>query len=72
LTTKLTTAYLGIIIAALIFVALIVAFAPPVQAATVPPCEAINTADVITIYRCVPDEGASFLLNSYGFMVVEE
>lgn len=38
----------------------------------VPACEIINTADAIVVYRCLPDEGLPYLLNSYGFMVVEE
>lgn len=57
-----------------------VTFAPPVQAAPsdpVPECEAINTATVnanavIVVFRCAPDEGYPYLLNSMGFMILEE
>jgi hypothetical protein len=37
-----------------------------------PPCEAINTAGAITVYRCEPNSGGSYLLNSVGFMAVEQ
>jgi hypothetical protein len=43
-----------------------------VAALEVPPCEAINSTPVITVYRCTPDEGLPYLLNSVGFMVIEE
>lgn len=38
----------------------------------VPPCEAINTTGAIIVYRCLPDEGPSYLVNSFGFMILEE
>lgn len=48
----------------------------PVQAATedVPPCAAINALPdgSITVYRCEPNEGNSYLVNSLGFMLVED
>lgn len=37
----------------------------------VPLCEPIAMAGGIMIYRCLPDEGYSFLINSMGFMVLE-
>lgn len=64
--------------AIIIFVACITIFGgmllKPVVAAqpAVPPCEAINTAGAITIYRCEPDEGPPYLVNSVGFMEGEE
>lgn len=50
-------------------------FTGRVQAApseNVPLCTAINTAGGIIVYRCLPDEGPSYLLNSFGFMLVED
>lgn len=47
----------------------------PVQAApapTVPPCEAINQAGTITVYRCQPNDGAPYLVNSVGWMEFED
>ncbi len=47
----------------------------PVQAAakpTVPPCEEINKAGLIVIWRCIPDQGYPYLVNSAGFMLPEE
>lgn len=54
----------------------------PVQAAppappTVVPCQLVNTAkvsDVLTIlvFRCQPENGAPYLLNTVGFMKDEE
>lgn len=38
----------------------------------VPACEAINHAGAITIYRCEPDWGAPYLINSIGFMKDED
>ena len=47
---------------------------PRAQAAppSAPPCEPINSAGSITIYRCVPDTGLPYLINSVGMMMVEE
>lgn len=60
-------------IAACLIGALVVTFAPRVEAAPdVPICEAINMAGSITVYRCEPDEGATYLINSLGFMLVED
>lgn len=68
-----------VIIAVIILVALMVVFLPnwlPVQAAApdVPPCEAINTLPdgSITVYRCEPNEGLSYKINSLGFMLLED
>lgn len=68
------------IIIAIVLVALTVVFLPgwmPVQAATpaepeVIPCQTINSAGLIFIYRCTPEQGAPYLLNSLGFMLNEE
>lgn len=38
----------------------------------IPACEPINSAGGITIYRCEPDNGYPYLVNSVGFMVFEE
>lgn len=48
--------------------------AQPVNAAPpdVPSCEAINQAGAITVYRCEPEYGLPYLINSMGFMVVED
>lgn len=45
----------------------------PIEAATpdVPSCEAINSAGNLTIYRCLPNEGLPYLVNSNGFMILE-
>lgn len=37
----------------------------------IPPCEEINTAGGITIYRCEPDDGPPYKINSLGFMLNE-
>lgn len=37
----------------------------------VPACEVINTAGGINVYRCEPNEGATYLVNSVGFMMPE-
>lgn len=54
----------------------------PVQAAQPAPpvvkeCQKVNTAKVsdaliIIVFRCEPENGPPYLLNSFGFMVVEE
>jgi hypothetical protein len=45
--------------------------APPAPP-TVAQCDQIATAGVIAIYRCIPETGPSFLVNSIGFMTPEE
>lgn len=63
----------GLLIAFLITVAV---YGAPVHAAPpdVPPCEAINTLPdgSITVYRCEPNEGLSYKINSLGFMLLED
>jgi len=39
---------------------------------TFPLCEPINSAATIIVYRCEPDNGAPYLLNSVGFMLQVE
>jgi len=39
---------------------------------TFPLCEPINSAATIIVYRCEPDDGAPYLLNSVGFMLQVE
>lgn len=68
-------AYVVLTIMVALFVAGIFRRLPPVHAAPpdpVPPCEAINTTGAIIVYRCLPDEGPSYLVNSFGFMILEE
>lgn len=67
---------------ALMSVALFFVPMPPVQAAqSAPPevkeCQPVNTATlsnggVIEVFRCNPEDGAPFLLNSIGFMKDEQ
>lgn len=45
--------------------------APPAPPSVVN-CPAIAQAGAIVIYRCEPDSGLPFLINSVGFMQVEE
>jgi hypothetical protein len=59
-------------------ISLAIILSAPVQAAqpappTVAPCDLVNTATlggggVIEIFKCVPDGGTPYLLDSYGFM----
>lgn len=68
-------ACLAIVTACFVAVVFILAFAPVHAAAPdVPPCEAINALPdgSITVYRCEPNEGLPYLLNSMGFLVVED
>lgn len=49
----------------------------PVQAAqpappTVTPCQVVNTFGAIEIARCQPENGVSYLINSHGFMLLED
>lgn len=77
-TDRVTSLYFALIVVLLIAAVGILIFAPRVEAAPaapadpVPECEPINTTGAIIVYRCLPDEGPSYLLNSFGFMVVEE
>lgn len=62
-------------LAALISIGLM--FVPPVQAALPAPpevvaCAPINTAGLIVVYRCSPEQGAPYLINSLGFMMIED
>lgn len=41
--------------------------APP----EVVPCAPINTAGLIVVYRCSPEQGAPYIINSLGFMMLE-
>lgn len=59
----------------------VAAYAPDAPPAApvdpVPECTAINTATVnenavIVVFRCEPDEGWPYLINSLGFMLLEE
>lgn len=50
-------------------------FVEPVAAAAplaVPVCLPINSAGLIVVYRCEPNEGLPYLLNSAGFMLFED
>lgn len=64
------------ILAIMLVGTVIIAMTPPVVIAApppdVPPCEAINTADSITVFYCEPDYGAPYKINSLGFMLNEE
>lgn len=42
--------------------------APP----TVTPCQLVNTFEAISVARCQPENGVSYLINSHGFMLLEE
>jgi hypothetical protein len=42
--------------------------APP----TVVQCDPIAQAGNVIVYRCQPDSGAAFLINSVGFMALED
>lgn len=49
----------------------------PLQAATpadpeVVPCVPINTAGLITISRCEPENGQPYIINTMGFMMFEQ
>lgn len=48
-----------------------VAQAAPPAPPSVVDCEPIAQAGVIVVYRCVPDSGLPFLINSVGFMLQE-
>lgn len=74
-----------LIMSAIVLAALLVVFLPgwiPVQAAPEAPpevkaCQIVNTAkvsDVLTIlvFRCTPENGPPYLLNTAGFMLREE
>lgn len=49
-----------------------VAQAAPPAPPTIAECDAIAQAGGIVVYRCQPDSGPSFLVNSMGFMLGEE
>lgn len=49
-----------------------VAQAAPPAPPTIVECVPIAQTPTIVVYRCEPDTGASFLLNSVGFMQVED
>lgn len=65
---------LWIMLFAIVITAIVVSSLVPVMAAEplAPACLPINTAGSIVVYRCEPDEGMPFLLNSMGFMVQEK
>jgi len=65
-----------IMLAMLMVLSAVIAFGPfhHVNAASDEPpplCEPIAMGGGIMVYRCEPAEGPSFLLNSLGFMLVE-
>ena len=67
--------WLFIIVMAIACAAFVISFTNRVQAApasTAPECDEINRAGAIIVYRCQPYDGPSYLLNSFGFMVVED
>lgn len=35
------------------------------------PCVPINSAGLILVYRCVPDQGSPYIINSLGFLAFE-